>query len=181
MDNDPKAVVDAVYQLSNSDLPSDWRTKWQDVSEAIWAALAAEEPEIPSPTIDLYIDLLQDHSRFALARAVLPALREPQQCTPHQQRILDGSDAVRGSMADLASRRQHYYDEQHFVEEKHTLQTSMLHRFGVLLHSSEPFGSVQHDALRTWLQNAPTTPRMSDAANDSTGQRSEKRQEDARG
>ena len=101
MEPECQTIINTIQQLSPSELPPDWRTRWQDASEALWEALSVEEPAVPSATINVYILLLEDHSRFALARAVLPGFREPNSCTPHQQRILDGSQRVQQAMDNL--------------------------------------------------------------------------------
>ena len=164
MEDDSAGIRDIIEELQAASPPEDWRTKWQDVSEAIWSLLDTEKPDIDTAVVDAYLELLQDRSRFALARAVLPALREPGACTPHQQRLVDGSETLRQSIRDLESRRQGHYDEEYFAQEKRVHQTSILHRFGVLLHQSEPLGAPQQDEIRNWLLKAPSLGNPSSAA-----------------
>ncbi|KAK1088927.1 hypothetical protein LTR33_000306 [Friedmanniomyces endolithicus] len=150
---------------------SDWRTRWLGICELLWDSLAASRAAaIPEQQLDAFIKMLRTEDKFALARNVIPELREvdiSDAPNPQQQRILEASADLRGDFFRRESCTQSDFDTALYIAEKRILLDAELHRAQVLLYHSGLFGASSENEIAAWLATHPDMMAKAAADDDS--------------
>ena len=135
----------------------DWRAKWQQVTECLWAVLS-EGTHVESQLLDIYLRFVADPEYFVLARLVNPSFRSseaPKVDHPQKQRIMDAIEHHRKTYATLDNTQQQETDDVEYTAEKKALLDSEMHRARILLHDGGYFGSQTQERIQEWLDQRP--------------------------
>ena len=159
--DDVESAIQAIEELQAPQPPRDWRTRWQLACEVLWDSLISCDQSSVS-WMDVFVQLLKDKDKFALAQLVIPALRgiEGEEVDNiHQRKILEQAGSLRRALHKTLTRRQEDFDDELYKEEKRIFTESEMHLARIMLHDSEPFGSVKEEAIADWLAAAPLDTR----------------------
>lgn len=153
------AAIEKLEQCKVSQKQAGWATTWSNASEAFWDGLSSNL-NAPLPTIDLFVQLLDDDDRFQLARLVIPPLRDtkiPETATAPQRVILERMKDKVASTVRKEKTTQADFDDDDYVFEKRKLREVEMHRARVFLGDSGPYNDPDYQQqIQEWLQSAPT-------------------------
>ncbi|SMR49931.1 unnamed protein product [Zymoseptoria tritici ST99CH_3D1] len=152
---------DLISQLRQNPKLAGWHSKLQQACEVFWDSLNANpRTEHAEQDVATLISLLSDRENFAVARLVVPELREmkidPTILYHRQQRcVLEATSELRTGFGRVETARQSDFDDILYVAEKETMLNAELQRARVLLHQSDAFGSDNEQLIRHWLSEHP--------------------------
>lgn len=108
--------------------------------------------------LELFSRMIQHPDKFALARLVIPALRDAinqEILAAQQMHIAHATRTVRDSFMQDAKYDQQEADDPLYVAEKRALLDAEVHRAGVWLDRDVAFGTASRQEIEEWWVQRP--------------------------
>lgn len=147
-------------ELQNPSSVEDGAAKLLDLSETLWNLLTADAP-VEQEDVTRFINIIRQSNNFALARLVIPILRNPtgdMVRNLHQQRILDELKDSRASCHESETATQSDFDDVLLREEKEVWQEAQIFRAGVLYDNHGSPSLQRRQQIQAWLNLGPGAP-----------------------
>ncbi|SMR65181.1 unnamed protein product [Zymoseptoria tritici ST99CH_3D1] len=145
-------VLEAIVELQKRPKCVDWSARTQYVCEVVWNL-----PSTPDAwQTTQFATFLNNGDVFALARLVVPALRERDIVVPtkYHQHLLDGTQHLRSS-ANATPKSQTDFDTALHRAKKQAFFDADPYRTQLFLRRSGKFGSEEEAAVQEWLAKCP--------------------------
>ncbi|KAG9526395.1 hypothetical protein KCV07_g866, partial [Aureobasidium melanogenum] len=156
----PAEFLGAFQILSSPERCADWAARLQDTSQRFWMRL--EDENVPSSEVKAFIALLEAPERLALARLVIPDLRDTGQTESLNKRkreVLDGlSDALK-KLAGVRARSQADFDTPAYKLEKDIIHDAEMYRLKLLVYNDTKITAQEEERLNEWWEARPRPSR----------------------